>query len=62
MDGRPKLNLRHIVGIVVVVVGVAALYLVLANLLFSRTYDMLSASMKARCSSRSLLSVNSSSS
>lgn len=40
---------KNIVAIVVVVVAsVAILYLVLANLLFSRTYEMLSASMKAR--------------
>ncbi|MCU0664413.1 MAG: serine/threonine protein kinase [Myxococcota bacterium] len=44
---KPKLN-KHIVAIVVVVASVGILYLVLANLLFSRTYEMLSTSMKSR--------------
>jgi hypothetical protein len=43
-----KIGKRHIVAIVIVVVGVGALYLVLANLLFARTYEMLTESMRSR--------------
>lgn len=48
MSSKSRISHKHIVAIVVVVASVAILYLVLANLLFSRTYEMLTASMKAR--------------
>jgi signal transduction histidine kinase len=48
MSIKSRITNRHVVAIVIVVVSVAILYLVLANLLFARTYEMLAASMKAR--------------
>ncbi|MCP4599525.1 MAG: GHKL domain-containing protein [Proteobacteria bacterium] len=51
MNNKPKNKVRSVIGIIVIMTGISITYLILANLLFSRTYDMLSKSLITRAES-----------